>query len=284
MITALSILSLFIVTLLALTMNGSGFDFAATGMAIFGMAVQARQNNDTTPFVLYTAPVYREDDATIEQDAGRATDLAQYTLMAKKPVTIPTTMTADGGNTGDGTVTGVAAASGGIPIIGTWELECITAVANGGTFKLTDPNGNIVATGLEMVAGAGGTTDFIEAGIAFTITDGATDFIVGDKFTLAVTANGKYVPFAADGVDGSEIPLAIYMNDDIDSADIVAGDVEDNPMLFTGAKFDEDKLVFDDGTTTLETVLSNGKTVRDTLHDLGLIPTQTQTASRAENA
>jgi hypothetical protein len=248
------------------------------------MAVQARQNNDTTPFVLFTAPAYREDDATIEQDAGRATVLAQFTLMAKKPVTIPTTMTADGGNTGDGTVTAVAAAAGSTPIIGSWELECIRAVANGGVFKLTDPNGNIVATELEMVVGAGASTQFIEAGLTFTITDGAADFIVGDLFTLAITANGKYVPFDPALVDGSGIPLSILMGEDIAAADLVAGDVVDQPVLFTGAKIDEDKLVFDDGTTTLETVLSNGKTVRDELHDLGLIPTTTATASRAENA
>lgn len=248
------------------------------------MGVQARQDNDTTPFVLFTQPAYREDDGIIEQDAARATVLSQYTLMAKKPVTIPTDMTADVGNTGDGTVSAVAAAAGGTPIVGTWELELIEAVANGGVFKLTDPNGNIVAPRLTMNPGAGGTTDFIVAGLAFTITDGATDFIVGDLFTLAVTANGKNVPFDAAGVDGSEIPLTIYMGEDIAAADLVAGDVVDCPMLFTGAKFDEDKLVFDDGASDFDTVLSTGKTIRDTLHDLGLIPTGTQTASQAENA
>lgn len=248
------------------------------------MSVQARQNNDTTGFLIYTFPSSRQDNATIEQDAGRAADLAQYTLMAKTHVTIPTTMTADGGNTGDGTVTGVAAGAGGSPIVGTYELECIEAVTNGGVFKLTDPNGNIVDDHIEMVAGAGGTTDIVAGGLAFTITDGATDFAAADLFTLAITANGKWNPFNPANVDGTEIPLAIFMGEDIATADIVAGDVEDAPMLLTGAKFDEDKLVFDDGSTTLDTVLSTGKTVRDELIAIQLIPVGTQTASRAENA
>lgn len=248
------------------------------------MSVQARQNIDTTGFLVYTYPSTREDNVTIEQDAGRSADLVQYTLMAKQPVNIPTTMTADGGNTGDGTVTAVAAAAGGSPIVGSWELELITAIANGGVFKLTDPNGNIVDNNLVMTAGAGLATIFTVAGITFTVTDGAADFIVGDLFTLAVTANGKYVPFIPANVDGSEIPLAIFMGDDIATADLVAGDVIDNPVLVNGAKFDESKLIFDDGATTLDTVLSNGKTVRDNLYDLLLIPVNTQTASRAENA
>jgi hypothetical protein len=248
------------------------------------MTVQARQNNDTRPFVLYTYPASRVDDGTIEQDAGRSGDLVQYTLMAKKPVTIPTTMTADGGNTGDGTVTAVAAAAGATPKVGTYELEVTDAVANGGILKLTDPDGNIVASALEMVVAAGGTTIFTEAGLQFTVTDGTTDFIVGDKFTLAVTANGKYVVFDPSKVDGSEIPVGIFMGDDIAEADIQAGDVEDNPILEHGAKFDDAKLVFDDGSSTLATVLTNGKTVADELETHTLIAVPTQSASSFENA
>jgi hypothetical protein len=248
------------------------------------MSVQARLNIDTRPFVLFTYPASRVDDGTIEQDAGRAAILAQYTLMAKKPVTIPTTMTADGGNTGDGTVTAVAAAAGGTPIVGTWELELITAVAHGGVFKLTDPNGNIVDNNLIMTAGAGLATIFTVAGIVFTVTDGAADFIVGDKFTLAVTANGKWVPFDPATVDGSEVPQGIYMGADITAAALVAGDVIDNPITIHGIRFDADKLVFDDGSTTLDTLLSSGLTVREELRHLTLIAIPTRTTSLPENA
>jgi len=248
------------------------------------MSVQARQNNDTTGFIIYSFPSAKVDDAVIEQDAGRAADLVQYTMMAKKPVTIPANMTADGGNTGDGTVSGVAAAPGGTPIVGSYELECIGAIANGGIFKLTDPNGNIVASPIEMIVGAGAATPVVAGGLVFTITDGATDFIVGDLFTLAITANGKFVPFNPALADGSEIIIGIFLGDDIAFADLVAGDVEDAPILINGARFDGDKLVFDDGVTTLDTVLATGKTIRDTLTEIQLIPESSQTASRAENA
>jgi hypothetical protein len=246
--------------------------------------VQARLNIDTTGFVIYEYPASRHDNGVIEQDAGRAAVLAQYTLMAKKPVTIPTTMTADAGNTGTGTVTAVAAALGGVPIVGTWELENVLAVAEGGIFKLTDPNGNIVDSNIVLTVGAGSVTVFTAGGLTFTITEGGTDFALADLFTLAVTANGKTVPFDPAAVDGSEIPDSIYMGEDITAAALVAGDVVDVPLVYEGMKFDEDKLVFDDGTTTLDTLLATGKTIRETLALVTLIPQKTDTASAFENA
>lgn len=248
------------------------------------MSIQARTNIDTRPFVLFTYPASRQDDGTIEQDAGRAAILAQYTVMAKKPVTIPTTMTADGGNTGDGTVTAVAGVAGAAPIVGTWELECIIAVANGGVFKLTDPNGNIVDNNLVMNVGAGVATVFTAGGMTFTVTDGATDFIVTDLFTIAIAANGKWIPFDPASVDGGEIPLGILMGEDIAAADLVAGDVVDQPIMEHGIRFDADKLIFDDGSTTLDTVLASGLTVREELRHLTMIAIPTRTTSLPENA
>jgi len=51
------------------------------------MAVQNRANLDSTPFILYSYPGVREDDAVLLQDAGRATPLLQFTLMAKVAAT-----------------------------------------------------------------------------------------------------------------------------------------------------------------------------------------------------
>ncbi len=248
------------------------------------MAVQARLNIDTTGFVIYDYPASRRDNSVFEQDTGRAAILAKFTLMAKKPVTIPTTMTADGGNTGDGTVTAVAAAAGSVPIVGTWVLTCTFVVANGGVFKLEDPNGNLIADNLTLRVGAGLLTTFVVGGMTFVVTDGGTDFAAADFFTIAVTANGKLVPFDATAVDGSEIPEGIFMGDDITAAALVAGDVIDNPVIFNGVKFDEDKLIFDDGTTTLDTLLSSGLTIRATLELKTLIAQTVQTSSAFENA
>ena len=246
------------------------------------MTAQVRQDIDTTSFIVYTYPASRRDNAAIKQDAGRAAVLAQFTLMGKS-VVVGTSITADGGNTGDGTFTAFALAQGGVPVAGAWNLECVLAVADGGVFKLVDPNGVEVASNLVLNAGAGVATKFTVAGMTFTITDAAANFIVGDKAAIVITADGDYVPFAPDGVGGAETPLGIYMGDDITAAALVAGDVPDAPILYEGAKFDQAKLVFDDGVTTLDTVLPSGRTVRDELALLTLIPVGVQSASRTEN-
>lgn len=207
-------------------------------------------------------------EQTIEQDAGRSAILAQYTIMGKKEVTVPTTGTADVGNTGDGTMTAVAAAG---PLkVGTYTLECTFAVTNGGVFKLTDPDGNIVADNLTLRVGAGLLTSFNAGGLSFTITDGATDFAAADKFTVAVAANGKYVPLDPAGLDGSGKFAGIYISDDIAAATIVAGDV--TVAIVTngnGAIVSSDKIVFENS-ATLTTILPSGKTVREEMAALDI--------------
>ena len=64
----------------------------------------------------------------------------------------------------------------------------------------------------------------------------------------------------------------------------MAGDVVDTPILSNGANFNSDKLIFDDGVSTLDTMLPSGETVREELAKLTLIPQTTQTASAFENA
>lgn len=449
------------------------------------MGVQARVDINTTDFVIgENLRALRHDAVTFEQDAGRAAVLAQFTLMAKKPVTVPTTGTADVGNTGDGTVTGVAVAPGGPPRAGSWNLEAtaagelgrvvgsvtadggntgdgtvtgyavvagevpevgnfvltctdanqggtatganvftgtgngtsdaivtgteaiegdyiitcidatvsgseifqvidpngneleqlvvgvaysnnhfattindgstdfivgdlwtmtmtiahgglftltdpngvallesitlpgtpagtvvvtsggitftitdgatdfavddfftlVMAVADGGTFKLEDPGGNIVANDIVMSGTSGGATTFIRGGMTFIITDGAADFASGDKFAIVVTVNGDSVPFDISAIDGSEIPTGIFMGTGIAAADLVAADVVDQPVIYSGLKFDEAKLVFDDGVTTLASVMSTGRTVRDELALMDLIASPVDVTTNFENA
>lgn len=87
---------------------------------------------------------------------------------------------AGGGNTGNGTVTGVTV-SNGYTKTETITLTCVTAVANGGVFHVS---GSISGSlGLATVGSA-----FNSPVINLTINDGATDFVVGDSFTIATTA------------------------------------------------------------------------------------------------
>lgn len=246
------------------------------------MTVQISTDNSIVPFIR-SGITFAREAATIIQDAARTIALAFGTLMAKIPLILPTTGTADAGNTGDGIVTAVAIALGKLRE-GIYELECVTAVANGGTFKLTDPGGNIIANDLLMTAGAGVDTTFIVDGMTFAITDGATDFIVGDLFTITATAAGKWTAFEEDEVNGAQIPLGIFLGGDILAATIVAGDVVNNPILVGGnCTIDENQLVIE-GTATLDSILANGKTIRDTLYEIGIFSEDTVDIDSYENS
>lgn len=150
------------------------------------MPVQNRGDIDTTPFILFTRPAYREDDAVILQDAGRVADLLQYTLMGK------------------------------------------------------------------------------------------------------AAATGKWEPFTDEtDVTGLVEVFGVYMGEDIATADLVAGDVADSPIITSGINFDAAKLVIENA-KTLDTVIGAATiaahTVRDALREVEMIAIDTQTASAAENA
>lgn len=67
----------------------------------------------------------------------------------------------------------------GNPKPGTWLMVCTAAAANAGNFRLTDPDGVIVAT--DVVMGAR-----VVAGLGFTLVDGAVDYAVGDTWSILV--------------------------------------------------------------------------------------------------
>jgi hypothetical protein len=138
-----------------------------------------------------------------------ADTFAKGTILARRAVAIAVTASAVTG-TGNGTVTLATVVEGPIvPLVGAYVLTCVTAVANGGIFKLVDPNGAIVASDIKMTVGAGAATVVEVAGLRFTITDGATDFVAGDFFTLTVAADGALVPFNPAGAAGEQIPVAV---------------------------------------------------------------------------
>lgn len=119
---------------------------------------------------------------------------------------------ADAGNTGDGVVNAVSL--GSAAKFGTYTLECITAAANGGTFKVIDPEG------IRLKDAVVGNT--YAGPINFTINDGAADFVVGDKFTIAVAAgSGMYVVVNSANVDGSQVADCILAMD-TDTGDVGA--------------------------------------------------------------
>lgn len=212
-------------------------------------------NNDLGTVILKNAEFENE----ILQFPGADT-YAEGTILARKAVSDTVTVTAGGGNTGDGTVTAAPAAGSVIPLVGDYTLTCVAAVTNGGIFELTDPNGNLVAGGdIEMIAGAGNATTFVYGGLEFTITDGATDFVATDTFTLAVAADGDLVAYAVDGIGGAQIPTAVLTYDvtvtgasDVAIRAMVAGDVR------------REDLIIDAGGTVTDVIV-------DQLRDAGIV-------------
>jgi hypothetical protein len=182
------------------------------------------------------------------------------TLLARKQVVDAITATADVGNTGDGTFTAASVIAGDIiPLVGDYNLECVAAVANGGVFKLEDPNGAILANDLTMTVGALAATIFYVAGMTFTITDGATDFIVGDKAALTVAVDGDVVIFDEDGIGGAQIPSQVltYEVTTTGAADVAA-------RTLVGGRVRREKLVIDAGGTVTDRMV-------DSLQDYGIV-------------
>jgi len=108
--------------------------------------------------------------------------LVRGTVLGRQKVTVPTTGTMAG--TGDGTCTAVS--GGAKTLVGSYVAKCIRAVTNGGEFIVSNPLGQQIGNVL-ITAGAGGTGVFKSNEINLTITDGSTDFAVGDTATIAVT-------------------------------------------------------------------------------------------------
>jgi len=148
------------------------------------------------------------EDATMTV-ASAATTYDMGTILGRKILDDAVTVV-DGTNTGNGTVTAATVAAGQIiPKVGAYSFVNTAVVTNGGVFDLLDPDGVQVASGISLTVGAGATTVVNAGGLTFTVTDGSTDFVIGDSFALTTTANGNMVVFEKDGAGGAQIPLAI---------------------------------------------------------------------------
>jgi hypothetical protein len=181
---------------------------------------------------------------------GAADTFVPGTLLARLAALSVSAGTVQGG-TGTGTISLVSIVEGPVvPLVGVYKLTCIEAVAHGGVFQLTDPNGAVVAAYLPMNTTTGAAKAFEVAGLAFTLTD-ATDFIVGNYFDITVvTGAGKLVPFNPAGVGGAQFPKAVLTYEvskassgDLPIRALVGGEVNKNRLIIdadgTGANITE---------------------------------------------
>lgn len=135
------------------------------------------------------------------------------------------------GNTGNGTIGTLSAGTGAKN--GVYSVVFIEPGTNLGTFKVEDPDGVVIGTGVVGTAFAGA--------VNFTIADGATDFVAGDRFTVTValgTEKHKASPNTA--TDGSDVVQGVLIEDcDASAADKTA------VILRRAAIVNMDQLVYD---------------------------------------
>jgi hypothetical protein len=151
----------------------------------------------------------------------------------------------------------------------------LTVANTGGVFSFVDPNGKMLDNNIVMDAGALAATIVETSGFLFTITDGATDFIVGDFFTLTVVAADQVVPFEKDGAGGAQVPKYI-LTDALTSTG--AGDVP--CRLLVSGRVRKGDLVIDSDTDDSNV----DQTVINQLRDFTMIPETVQQLGESDNA
>lgn len=133
------------------------------------------------------------------------------TVIGKATLGAATTAAAGGGaggaNTGNGTITMDATT----PLlagaqVGRYVAKCTAAASNSGTFRVSDPKGNVLG---DVAVG----TAFANQ-IKFTIADGSVDFVVGDGFSITVAAGtGKVRGLNLTGLDGTQHAYGVLLKD-----------------------------------------------------------------------
>lgn len=160
------------------------------------------------------------------QDVSAGDVLGKVTKGAATPAAVA-------GNTGNGAFGAVTVSAGAK--VGVYKVVFIEPAANAGRFTVEDPDGITIGVGTVAVA-------FSAGGLAFTIADGATDFVSGDSFTITVAAgSGKYVLIDPEGTDGRETAAGILW----DNVDATGGDVE-AVAIVRDAEVNADELGYSD--------------------------------------
>ena len=115
--------------------------------------------------------------------------------------------------TGNGTIGTISL--GAQAKLGNYKAVCTLVIANGGRFQVIDPDGIGLADALVGTA-------FTSPQINFTISDGSTDFALGDTFTIPVTVGTlKAKKIAWTAVDGTQDAAGVIGDDyDASAADV----------------------------------------------------------------
>lgn len=139
------------------------------------------------------------DQGNISYEAvtiGVAADLAAGTVLGKKKfVQAAAPIPAVAGGTGNGTMSLLT--FGPDVQVGSYVIQCTAAVAHGGVFSVTAPDGTALPS-FTMGTTTGATARYTSSHISFSLTDN-TDFITANSFTVVVTAGGTPVVVGGTG-------------------------------------------------------------------------------------
>jgi hypothetical protein len=170
----------------------------------------------TGEYLLSEAPLYRSREV-VSIASGQA-KLKPGTILTKSAEATGATLVATakgGGNTGNGAFTADPSAPVGASAkAGTYTATVTVAGTNSATFRVSDPTGAVL--GDFSYSGSGAVGSFNNQ-IKFTITDGSTDFVVGDSFNIVANfANGADT-YAAAALGGNA-DAVLYQYTDATSA------------------------------------------------------------------
>jgi len=113
------------------------------------------------------------------------------------------------GNTGNGAMGAITVSAGAKA--GAYQLVIIEPATDAGKFTVEDPDGIVIGTGAVAAAYSAG-------GLAFTLADGGTDFVAGDRIVITVAAgSGKYKEYNPGNADGSQTPAGV-LRDAVDAS------------------------------------------------------------------
>jgi len=181
-------------------------------------------------------PDFSRSNRTLLGGAGSSRSIVLGTVLGAILFAAPVAAAA-GGNVGNGVIGGVSL--GRDTQIGVYRITCVAEAANGGTFSVVAPNGVRLADATVGV-------EYVAAHLEFEIQDGATDFVIGDVFTITVAAGSrKLVALDPDATDGSQIASDVAFRETVapDGVDVGIVTLSGHAILKSGG------LVWPDGIT-----------------------------------
>lgn len=141
---------------------------------------------------------------TVLAGSGAVRALVLGTVLGRRLFGAPVIAAKQGGNTGDGALGTLT--RGDACKVGIYTVTCTVAAADGGRFAVIDPDGYRLADALVGVA-------YVSPQLAFTIADGAADYVVGDGFTITIAkGDGKVVALDAAAHDGTQLADSVLID------------------------------------------------------------------------